>query len=356
MSGGVDSSVAAMLLVEQGYDVTGAFMKQWSDSKEISGVCTWKDDRRDAMRVAAHLCIPLITLDFEKEYKEWVMGYMFEQYEAGRTPNPDVMCNKYIKFGAWMEKVKELGYDYLATGHYARVKKEGKNFVLGMAEDSNKDQSYFLHPISSEDLSMTLFPLGDFKKDEVRALAKKGNLPTANRAESMGICFVGEVPIKEFLEQKIDHKPGDIVFTDGTVLGQHDGLSFYTIGQRNTGVQSSNLEKGGDNKPLYVLKKDFDKNELVVGFEDDPLLYSNEIDLEEFHLINPIEKKEIDCLVRFRHRGELQEAKLLLSEAKKATVVTKELQKAITPGQFAVIYKDGICLGGGIVDQARQSL
>ncbi len=342
MSGGVDSSVAAALLVQQGYDVTGAYMKQWTDSQDLHGVCPWKADRRDALRVAAHLDIPLLTLDFEKEYKEWVMGYMFKEYESGRTPNPDVMCNKFIKFGSWLEKAKELGFDYLATGHYAKT----ENGNLFMAKDTEKDQTYFLHQLNKEQLSQTMFPLGDYTKSEVRTRAKKFDLPTANRAESMGICFVGEVPIKEFLQQKIEKHPGNIISTDGEVLGEHEGLVFYTIGQRHVNVQSSAVKQpAGQNKPLYVLEKRFKTNELVVGFEDNPLLYTDKIHVDSIHWISgQAPAFPLECKVRLRHRQQLQEATV------DGDVITCENpQKAVTPGQFAVLYKDGVCLGGGII-------
>lgn len=336
MSGGVDSSVAAALLVQQGYDVTGAYMKQWSDTKEISGVCTWKEDRRDAMRVAAALGIELITLDFEKEYKQWVMGYMFDEYQAGRTPNPDVMCNKFIKFGAWLDKARELGFDYMATGHYASTV-DGQ---LLQAKDENKDQTYFLHQLTKEQLEHTMFPLGEYTKDEVRKMAEEFKLPTANRAESMGICFVGEVPMKEFLQQKIKPTPGDIVMSTGNVLGKHEGLSFYTIGQRNLGVQAD------DTKPLYVLDKNFETNELVVGYEDDPLLFKQEIAITDMHWISGHPPTyPLECEVRLRHRQSLQK----VTVHSDMQLVFESPQRAVTPGQFAVLYKNGICLGGGTI-------
>lgn len=344
LSGGVDSSVAAALLVQQGYDVTGAYMKQWSDSKDISGVCTWKEDRRDALRVAAHLGIEMLTLDFEKEYRNWVMEYMFAEYEAGRTPNPDVMCNKFIKFGAWLKKINALGFDMMATGHYAvrnEIKKDGKTlYQLGEAKDANKDQTYFLHQLTQEQLSQTLFPLGGYTKDEIREMAAQFNLPTANRAESMGICFVGEVPMKEFLQQKIAPKPGDIVLGDGTIIGQHDGLSFYTIGQRQ------GLRQQGSQEALYVIEKRQESNELVVGPEDDPALYKKDIAVTDLHMISgEVPSFPFACEVRFRHRQVKQPATLLSA----MLLQTEDLQRAITPGQFAVFYKDGTCLGGAII-------
>ena len=350
MSGGVDSSVTAALLVSQGYDVTGAFMKQFStdsnesEAKVLTGVCSWKEDRRDAMRVAAKLGIGLITLDFEKEYRAWVMGYMFDEYKVGRTPNPDVMCNKYIKFGAWLEKIKELGFDFLATGHYARVEYDTtKKHVLLQAKDDNKDQTYFLHQLNQDQLAHTLFPIGEYTKDEVRDLAKKFDLPTAGRAESMGICFVGEVPMKAFLQQKIQPTPGEIMTSAGAVIGEHEGLSFYTIGQRHVLAQ-----KGGD-KPLFVVQKKFDENILVVGYEDDLLLFSTESVLRDMHWVSGAEPQlPFECLVRMRHRQAFQKA-TIIKEADQWKVVFEIPQRAVTPGQFCVCYKDGVCFGGGVV-------
>lgn len=342
MSGGVDSSVTAALLVRAGYEVTGAYMKQWSDTQDLNGVCTWKQDRRDALRVAAHLGIPMITLDFEAEYKKWVTEYMFAEYEAGRTPNPDVLCNKYIKFDAWLKKAKELGFAYMATGHYAKTEK-GK---LLKAEDEDKDQTYFLHQLKSNQLEHILFPLGNFTKKEVRDMAEKWNLPTANRPESMGICFVGEVPMKEFLLQRIEKKPGDIVLSDGAKVGSHDGLAFYTVGQRHIGdVQA---HKSTDTRPLYVLRKDIEKNQLIVGFEDDPLMYTKIVQIEDMHFVSEQPKLPIDCQVRMRHRQALQKATLTKSE-EGYTLQFESLQKAVTPGQFAVLYVENECLGGGVI-------
>jgi len=376
MSGGVDSSVIAALLKEEGHDITGAYMKQWSDSKEVSGVCSWKEDRRDALRVTAKLHIPMLTLDFEKEYKEWVMKYMFDEYEKGKTPNPDVMCNKYIKFGFWLKKAEEMGFDAIATGHYCSVEERDGKYHLMMAKDQNKDQCYFLHQLNQEQLSKAIFPLGKYDKSEVRALAEKFELPTAKRAESMGICFVGEVPMQDFLSQKIKPKKGKIVFSSSTpstssgaslqsgsgdslqadsehnkiVLGEHDGLPFYTIGQRNVGIESSAVsQKKGENKPLFVVAKREESNELVLGFDDDPLLFSEKRYLDEMHFtLGESPELPFDCTVRLRHRQALQEATIDKDE-KGYFVQFKEAQRAVTPGQFCVVYKNGECFGGGSV-------
>jgi len=360
MSGGVDSSVVAALLVEAGYDVTGAFMVNYDDNG------CWHGDYQDALRVAAKLNIPLLRLDFQKEYKEMVLDYMYKEYEKGRTPNPDVMCNKFVKFGVWLDKARELSFGKLATGHYGVIKRNKKqetnkyqlpitNYQLLKAKDKNKDQTYFLHQLTQEQLSYVLFPLGEYTKSEVRKLAKKFKLPTAEKEESMGICFVGEVNMKEFLETRITQKKGKIILSDGTVVGEHDGLAFYTIGQRHLSLQHKNTktQKHTDSKPLYVVGKDFEKNQLIVGYEDDPLLFKKEIEVESIHWIGQEPKFPLKCKVRLRHRQDLQDAiikKAKKQESKKAvTVEFVLLQRAVTPGQFAVFYKDNGCLGGGVV-------
>lgn len=337
LSGGVDSSVTAALLVKQKHKVTAAFMINYDQS---DGDC-WKKDYQDALRVCAKLGIQLLKLDFTKKYKQNVLEYMYSSYKKGNTPNPDVLCNKYIKFGAWLNKAKELGFSKLATGHYASVKKDKDEYILEKSVDKNKDQTYFLHQLDQEQLSKTLFPLGKYKKDEVRDLAKKFNLPTANKQESMGICFIGEVPMKQFLQKEIEPNPGEIILSKTSkILGQHDGLAFYTIGQRHLNVKEAN-------KPLFVLKKDIKNNQLIVGYEDNPLLYSKEIEINKPHWIS---RQKINfplkCEVRLRHRQELQGCSLVRSKSKIIVNFYKK-QKAVTPGQFAVFYKNNVCLGGG---------
>lgn len=345
MSGGVDSSVAAALLVDLGYDVTGAFMVNFDDHDK-HGLPCYTADYRDAVRVAAKLGIKILKIDFVKEYKENVLDYMYSEYNSGRTPNPDVMCNKYIKFGAWLKKAKELGFDILATGHYANTTGPG-NYAnttgAGMlleAKDTNKDQTYFLHQVTKEQLLKTIFPLGDYSKKEVRKLAKEFDLPTAEKEESMGICFIGEVSMKDFLKDKIDVKNGDVVIEENNEkIGEHDGLPFYTIGQRH------GFSQKGSDKPLFVVKKDFETNILYVGYEDNDLLYSDKIEVENMHFISgQAPEFPLKCEVRLRHRQDLQKA-IVENE----TIMFETPQKAATPGQFAVLYKDGVCLGGGII-------
>ena len=337
MSGGVDSSVAAALLVSsKKYDVTGAFMINY-DEPMPNGYSCYLPDYRDAVRVAAKLRIPILKLDFTKEYREKVLSYMFEEYEKGRTPNPDVMCNSYVKFGSWLKKAEELGFDYIATGHYANF----FNGKLLKADDLNKDQTYFLHQLTLDQLDKTLFPIGKYTKPEVRALASKLDLPTAEKEESMGICFIGEVPMKEFLQKRIKPTPGNIVMSDGKVIGSHDGLPFYTIGERHVGVKTDK------NEALYVVAKNIKTNELVVGYENDKLLYSKKIELERVNWINRV-VLPLRCEVRLRHRQPLQKC-LVKNIDSKIFIEFEKPQKAITPGQFAVLYKNDECLGGGAV-------
>lgn len=393
MSGGVDSSVTAALLVKAGYDVTGAFMVDYDDP-ERPGNC-WRGDYEDALRVCAKLGIKLLRLDFVKEYKKLVLDYLYREYEAGRTPNPDVLCNKFIKFGVWMDKAGELGFDKVATGHYARLSSlssrpsvipaqagiqalynhkqldsrfHGNDSVcLLQAKDKNKDQTYFLHQLSQEQLQYVLFPLGEYTKPEVRKLAKKFNLPNADKEESMGICFVGEVPMKEFLQKRIKPKKGNIVLSptlnEGevgggvSVVGEHDGPAFYTIGQR-IGIQHVIPDQdSGSNRLTFVVGKNIENNTLIVGYEDDALLYKNEIEVKEVNWISGHSPKfPIKCKIRLRHRQELQDTVVCLplaeGEIEMGSVLLKftKSQRAPTPGQFAVFYVKDECLGGGIIN------
>jgi len=361
LSGGVDSAVAAALLVEKEYDVTAAYMINYEGENKFGESC-FVPDYRDAVRVAAKLGIPILKFDFTKEYKEQVLDSMFSEYENGRTPNPDILCNKYVKFGTWLKKAKELGFDYLATGHYARIGENSKinKIKLLQAKDSNKDQTYFLHQFTQDQLKYVLFPIGNFTKPEVRKLAKKYHLPVAEKEESMGICFIGEVPMREFLQSKIKTKKGKIILSDGTIIGEHEGLAFYTIGQRHLDTKleinfKNDNSSSKDTKPLYVVDKRIETNELVVGFEDDPLLYKKQVCISNINWIGGEEPKfPLKCEVRLRHRQELQKCKieLVMYDEQKTKVLIKfeKSQRAITPGQFAVFYKKGECLGGGVIE------
>jgi len=345
MSGGVDSSVAAALLVQQGYDVTGAFMVNYEEKNKPESC--WMGDYRDALRVAAKLGIKLLRLNFTKEYKKDVLDYMYKEYEAGLTPNPDVLCNKFVKFGSWLKTAKKIGFDYLATGHYARLSREFP-IILLEARDKNKDQTYFLHQLTREQLKYVLFPIGEYTKPQVRALAKKFGLPTAKKEESMGICFIGETPMKKFLMKKIKPNPGKIFLSSGEIVGEHDGLAFYTIGQRY-GLSSGRKSNSSDSsRPFFVVEKNLKRNELVVGFVDDTLLYKKEIKVKEINWISgSVPKLPIKCLARLRHRQPLQKCNCAFAEKNNLSVKFIIPQRAVTPGQFAVFYKKGECLGGG---------
>lgn len=334
MSGGVDSSVSAALLKKAGYDVVGVFIKVWQPDW-IN--CTWKEDRLDAMRVAAKLKIPFETLDLEKEYKEEVVDYMIREYKAGRTPNPDVMCNRYVKFGGFFNWVMKQGADFVATGHYAQIK-DGK---LIAGNDKNKDQSYFLWTLTSEQLSKTLFPVGDIEKPEVRKLAKKFKLPNAEKKDSQGLCFIGKIDIKEFLSHYIESKKGDVLDEKGNVIGEHDGAFFFTIGERHG---FTIIKKTSHDEPHYVIAKDIEKNTITVS-EKEKMIGINKVVLEDPNWNQgsvPIEKR---LLARSRYREELQEIRLISEK----TVEFLKPQFTISSGQSLVIYDGSICLGGGII-------
>ena len=333
MSGGVDSSVTAALLVEQGYDVTGVYMKNWS--QDLPGMkCPWAEDLADAKRVAVQLGIDFKVFDFEKEYKQSVVDYMIEEYSIGRTPNPDIMCNQEVKFKLFLNAALADGADMIATGHYARTA-DGK---LLRAVDENKDQTYFLCRVTSKALTKTLFPLGNYTKAEVREMAKARDLWTASKKESMGVCFVGSVGMREFLSQYVTTHPGDIIDkATGTVLGRHDGAIFYTLGQRHGLVIGGGL-------PYYVVGKDMDKNEVYVSTNlNDGEMWREQIELQSIHAIG--ELLDGEYLVRLRHRGALVPATLEGNVLRLA-----EAQRAVTPGQSAVIYRGDECVGSGIVN------
>lgn len=338
MSGGVDSSVTAALLMEAGYDVTGAYMKNWS--RDLPGVrCPWAEDLADAKRVAVDLGIDLKVYDFETEYKQKVVNYMLAEYQVGRTPNPDIMCNQEIKFKLFLETALEDGADLIATGHYARI--DGGRLLC--ARDDKKDQTYFLYRVTKEALEKTLFPLGDLLKSEVRGLAHERGLSTASKKDSTGICFVGQVGIEEFLGQYIDVKPGKIIEKEsGKDLGWHKGAVFYTIGQRH------GLDLGGG-LPFYVVGKDIDKNEVYVSRNlNQADLWVGEIKLKDLHWINEAPEVGRTYQIRTRHQAPLVEA-TISDFTKQLVLKLKSPQRAITSGQSVVIYDGEVCLGGGII-------
>jgi tRNA-specific 2-thiouridylase len=338
LSGGVDSSVTAALLKEQGYDVTGVYMKNWS--QDLPGFeCPWKEDYQDAKRVAVRLGIPFKMYDFETQYRDKVVQYMIDEYQAGRTPNPDIMCNQEVKFKLFLEAALEDGADMIATGHYSRI----ENSKLLTAENLEKDQSYFLYRVTEDALSKSLMPIGNFKtKAEVRELATKFNLPTAGKKDSQGICFVGKVGIKEFLQQYVTTEPGEIVDQNGKVIGQHEGAIFYTIGQRH------GLNVGGG-LPYYVIGKDMKANQVFVTSDiDDKKLWQSELKLTDIHWINNEPDFSKQYKVRTRYRAPLVDA-TLVKDGGAVKLQLSEQARAITPGQSAVIYDGEHVLGGGIV-------
>lgn len=353
MSGGVDSSVTALLLKEQGYDVIGIFMKNWDDTDE-NGVCTATEDYKDVAAVASQIGIPYYSVNFEKEYWDRVFEYFLAEYRAGRTPNPDVMCNKEIKFKAFLDYAMQLGADYVATGHYAQVKRD-ENGVVHMlrGNDNNKDQTYFLSQLSQEQLSKTMFPLGHLEKKEVRAIAEKAGLATAKKKDSTGVCFIGEKNFKQFLSQYLPAQPGKMMTPDGIEKGTHDGLMYYTIGQR----QGLGIGGGGKTQePWFVVGKDLATNTLIVdqGFHH-PLLYANRLTAGQIHFTTNEEKpQEFRCTAKFRYRQQDVPVTVRLLDGDRAEVLFDEKARAITPGQAVVFYDGEECLGGGLIDQAYQ--
>ncbi len=341
MSGGVDSSVSAVLLLEQGYEVIGGFMKNWSDGDE-GEECSWRTERRDAMRVAAQLGIPFHTFDFEEEYRRLVYEYMIAEYKAGRTPNPDVLCNKYMKFDLFMREADKLGCEFVATGHYARkvVDQTGASHLLA-GVDANKDQSYFLCQLTQEQISRALFPVGDLEKPAVREIARKNNLVVAEKKDSQGICFVGQVQMKDFLSERITQHEGNIITTDGKVIGKHTGFEFYTIGQRE------GLGIGGGT-PFYVVERRADTNEVIVAVGDeDPALFKSELTATNITETIPgnLEKyfgKKIQARVRYR-----QPLAECVFDGER--VLFTEPQRAVAPGQFVAFYDGEELLGSGII-------
>lgn len=347
MSGGVDSSVAALLLKQQGYEVIGIFMKNWDDTDE-TGYCTATEDFNDVVAVCNQIGIPYYSVNFEKEYWNKVFTYFLEEYKAGRTPNPDVMCNKEIKFKAFLDHALALGADYLATGHYAKVHRENDQSFLLRGEDSNKDQTYFLSQLSQEQLSKAMFPIGELPKQEVRRIAAEAGLATAKKKDSTGICFIGERDFKEFLSQYLPAQPGEMRTYEGEVKGKHDGLMYYTLGQRH------GLGIGGSGEPWFVVGKDVEKNILYVGqgYENERL-YTDRLFASQLNWIsgNPPEQ-EFVCTAKFRYRQPDQAVKVYMRENNTCEVVFGQPQRAVTPGQAVVFYQGEICLGGGTIDQA----
>lgn len=356
MSGGVDSSVAALLLKEAGFEVIGLFMKNW-DEEDENGVCTAEEDFKDVVRVAGQLDIPYYSINFVKEYWDRVFTYFLEEYKAGRTPNPDVMCNKEIKFKAFLNYALKLGADHVATGHYARLATDtetGKRIML-KGVDHGKDQSYFLSQLSQNQISNVLFPLGELQKDDVRAIAEEAGLATAQKKDSTGICFIGERDFKEFLSQYLPAQPGEMRRLDGTVKGRHDGLMYYTLGQRrglNIGGSGS-----GSGEPWYVVGKDVKRNILYVEQgSNHPALYYTGLRASQINWIGNTPDLPMTCQVKFRYRQPDRTADVSLhpTDSNQLMVNFHNKEKTVTPGQAVVFYDGEICLGGGIIEEAYQ--
>ncbi|MGI6193543.1 MAG: tRNA 2-thiouridine(34) synthase MnmA [Christensenellales bacterium] len=346
MSGGVDSSVAALVLKEQGYDVVGVFMKNWEEQDE-DGVCTAVEDYDDVRRVCDKIGIPYYTVNFAKEYWDRVFSVFLGEYAAGRTPNPDVLCNSEIKFNAFLDFALKAGAEYLATGHYARADKSGAVTRLMRAVDDGKDQTYFLAGLHQNQISRAMFPIGNMNKQDLREIAKKAGLSTAEKKDSTGICFIGERKFKQFLMQYLPAQPGDMVTPDGKVVGKHDGLMFYTLGQRR-GLGIGGAPDGGR---WFVADKDIRNNRLIVTHGETDLLYSKAL---QTGTVNWIEgappSNSFDCTIKHRYRQPDQKAHVELSEHG-ALITFEEPQRAVTPGQWAVIYDGDYCLGGGIIEK-----
>jgi tRNA-uridine 2-sulfurtransferase len=345
MSGGVDSSVAALLLKQQGYDVIGIFMKNWDDTDD-TGFCTATEDYEDVIRVCNQIGIPYYAVNFEKQYWDKVFTYFLEEYKAGRTPNPDVMCNKEIKFKAFLEHAINLGADYLATGHYAQVEYRDGEYKMLRGLDENKDQTYFLNQLTQEQLSKVMFPIGNLEKPRVREIAKEANLATATKKDSTGICFIGERNFKDFLGQYLPAQPGNMETFDGEVKGKHEGLMYHTIGQRH------GLGIGGSGEPWFAIGKDLERNVLYVGqgFHHEKL-YSDSITAVGVSWVSNRKKPtEFECTAKFRYRQEDHKVTVRLLEDAQVEVVFDEPIRAITPGQAVVFYNGDECLGGGTID------
>lgn len=357
MSGGVDSSVSAWLLKEQGYEVVGLFMKNWEDDDD-GQYCSARQDWLDAVSVADVIGVDIEVVNFAAEYKERVFSDFLREYEAGRTPNPDVLCNAEIKFKAFLDHAVSLGAEQIATGHYARVRENNGLFELMKAVDDTKDQSYFLHRLNQNQLSKAIFPLGEIRKTEVRKIAEKLGLPNAKKKDSTGICFIGERPFRAFLNRYLSYEPGPIKTSEGKEIGQHVGLSFYTIGQRKgigIGGLKSFKNPDGTSDAWYVARKDIPNNTLyVVQGHDHPWLLSPELNATQSSWIAGFSPEDRTLSVKTRYRQKDVPGTLNVKGNDAFSVNFDEPQWAITPGQSAVFYKGDVCLGGGIIDNISE--
>ncbi|MCF6191176.1 MAG: tRNA 2-thiouridine(34) synthase MnmA [Cocleimonas sp.] len=353
MSGGVDSSVAALLLIEQGYDVEGLFMKNWEED-DTEEYCTATEDLADAQSVSDALGITLHTVNFSGEYWDNVFEYFLEEYRSGRTPNPDIMCNKEIKFKAFLEYALELGADFIATGHYARIDRSGAQLKILKGIDENKDQTYFLYTLQQNQLAKSLFPIGELEKPKVRALAQKAGFDTANKKDSTGICFIGERKFTEFLQRFLPAQPGDIITPEGDVIGQHQGLMYYTFGQRQ-GLGIGGLKTSSE-EPWFVVDKNLKTNQLIAAQgHNHPLLLKQQLKASQLHWVSGnTPANDFSCKAKIRYRQTEQACRVVV-DGDNCVVCFDEPQRAITPGQSIVFYDNNICLGGGIIDKMQST-
>ncbi len=354
MSGGVDSSVAALLLLEQGYQVEALFMKNWEEDDE-EGYCAAAEDLKDATEVCRTLGIKLHSVNFAAEYWDRVFQHFLHEYENGRTPNPDVLCNREIKFRAFLEHALTLGAEKIATGHYARVGHPGERHTLLRGRDDNKDQSYFLYLLDQYQLSHALFPVGEYEKPAIREMAESNHLVTHDKKDSTGICFIGERRFRDFLQKFLPARPGPIQTGSGEVIGQHNGLMYYTLGQRKgLGIGGS---RDGDEAPWYVIHKNLETNTLVVAQgHDHPALFHTTLQCRQVHWIDGEAPAETRLTAKIRYRQTDQHCAIRHDEKNGLTVVFEQPQRAITPGQSIVFYQDERCLGGGIIESMSGSV
>ena len=348
MSGGVDSSVATLLMKKKGYEVIGVFIKSWSNTKNPNE-CNWKEERKVAIKIAAKLNIPLITLDFEKQYRKDVVEKMFKDYKKGITPNPDIDCNQKVKFPLLIKAAKKFNVDYVVTGHFGKIKKNKNNYELLRAKDETKDQSYFLYRIEQNELKHLIFPIGDYTKKQVREIARKNKFINFDKKSTVGICFIGKVNLKEFLQKKIKAKKGKIFDPKGNIIGEHDGIYYYTIGQRLGPRYGIEIEKQGDKKQLkkwYVARKNPKKNEIILAPEGHKLLYRKEVLIKNPYWINEKPKNNSKVFSRIRQVGELLPSKILYNKNKFKVILNKAIT-GVSEGQAIVLYQRKKVLGGG---------
>lgn len=346
MSGGVDSAVSGYLLKQQGYNVIALFMHNWEE--EDNGCCTAEQDYNDVKRVCDKLDLPYYSVNFAKEYQERVFSYFLDEYRKGRTPNPDVLCNREIKFGPFLQYAKALGADYIATGHYCGIKHENGVHYLLKAKDQTKDQTYFLNQLSQQQLQDVLFPLANVEKTEVRKIAQDLDLINATKKDSTGICFIGERNFRNFLSNYMPNKPGKIVDVDGKTVGEHIGLMYYTLGQRR------GLGLGGtvdSQQRWFVVEKDLENNVLVVSHGDESVLNSSSLVASSVNWIPTSPSQKFSCTAKFRYRQPEQKVQVELLDDNRVKVIFDQPQRAVTPGQFVVFYDETKCLGGGIIDE-----